>query len=260
MLPLLTALPVSLHIIAWVVMAMLLTCLLMIGIHRVLPFELRRQHNDVTGFLIAVIGIFYGLIMASILVIAVNRFDHAEKIVEKEANLIGDIARNAGTLSPHMATQVIPLASRYLEDVITQEWPMQRQGQKTFVGLQTLAEMNQAIGRYEPKTPRESAYYSAMLRKLSDLHDARRERIFLADQGIATEVWMVILAGGVLTIGFALFFGVSQRKIHFLFASALAIAIALIFALIEIFDQPFKGDISVSNEPYRVVWQLVKSN
>jgi hypothetical protein len=218
-----------------------------------MSYEVRRQHNDVIGFIIAVVGVFYGLIIASVLVIAINRFDHGEQVVENEANLIGDVVRNARTLAPEIAGPVRQLATRYLDDVITKEWPAQKQGEPTILGLKTLAELTAQISRYEPRNRSEAAFYATLIQALNKLYDARRERIFLVGEGIAGEVWAVTWAGAVLIIGFTLLFGVQDRRIHLLLASFLAVSLALIFALVLIFDTPFQGDMSVSNEPYRLV-------
>lgn len=253
MLDYLATLPSSLQIAFHVACSVLLTYLLMVLIHRAIPFEVRRQHNDVIGFIIAVVAVFYGLIIASVLVIAINRLDHAQQVVESEANLIGDVVRDARAISPQIESPVKQLAAQYLEDVITREWPLQRQGQRTVLGLQTLAALTQAISGYEPRNQREAAYYSQLAQTLNKLYDARRERIFLAGEGIAGEVWAVTLAGGILTICFALLFGIQNRRIHLLLASFLAVSLALIFALVAIFDRPFQGNMAASDEPYRLI-------
>ena len=95
---------------------------------------------------------------------------------------------------------------------------------------------------------------------MTKLYDARRERIFLAGEGIAREVWVVTVAGGILTICIALLFGIQDRRMHFLLASFLAVSLGLIFALMAIFDRPFQGDMAVSDEPYRLILQQVLRN
>jgi hypothetical protein len=260
MLNYLSALPSPFRIAFYVVGFVSLTYILMLWIHRAISFEVRRQHNDVIGFIIAVVAVFYGLIIASVLVIGINRFDHAQQVVENEANLIGDVVRNARAISPQVEGPVKQLAAQYLEDVITKEWPAQIHEQRTILGLNTLTELTQAISRYEPRNQREAAFYSQLILTLNKLYDARRERIFLAGEGIAGEVWAVTLAGAILTICFTLLFGIQNRRIHFLLASFLAVSLALIFALVAMFDRPFQGDMAASDEPYRLIRQQLGAN
>ena len=102
MLNYLSALPPSIQIALFAVGSVLLTYLLMVLIDRTIPFEVRRQHNDIIGFIIAVVAVFYGLIVASVLVIVINRFDHAQQVVENEASLIVDIVRTSRAISPQL--------------------------------------------------------------------------------------------------------------------------------------------------------------
>ncbi|MFL6674680.1 MAG: DUF4239 domain-containing protein [Massilia sp.] len=260
MLNYLSAAPTPVQLVFHVGGFVALTYLLMLGIHRLISLELRRQHNDVIGFLIAVVAVFYGLIIASVLIIAINRFDHAQQLVDNEANVVGDLVRDARAISPQVQGPVKRLALQYLDDVITKEWPEQLRGQRTILGMKTLTELTQAISQYEPQSQRELAFYSRLIQRLDDLYDVRRERIFLAREGIAGEVWAVTLAGAVLIICFTLLFGIQNRGIHFLLASFLAVSLALIFALVMMFDTPFQGEISVSNEPYWLISQQITAH
>lgn len=253
MLNYLSDMPTPVQIAVHVIVFVLLTYFLMFWIHRLMSYEVRRQHNDVIGFIIAVVGVFYGLIIASVLVIAINRFDTGQRVVENEANLVGDVVRDAKMLGPQVAGPVRQLAAQYLDDVVAKEWPAQQEGQRTTLGLKTLSGLTREIGRYEPQDRHEAAIYASLIQTLNRLYDARRQRIFLAGEGIAGEVWAVTWAGAVLIIGFSLLFGIQDRRIHFLLASFLAVALALVFALILMFDTPFQGDMSISEEPYRLI-------
>jgi hypothetical protein len=235
----------------------LATCILMVLIHRAMPVELRLQHNDVIGFLIAVVAVFYGLLVASVLVIAINRFDHAQQITEMESNLVADVVRNAEAMSPEIERPVRILAAQYLTEVIAMEWPAQAEGLESNLATASLTDLAAAISQYAPQTQREGAYYQQLVGTLTRLYDARKERIFIAGEGIADVVWLVTLAGGLLTICFALLFGIENRRVHFMLAVFLAVSLALVFALVAIFDRPFQGGLTVSDEPYRLVRQQI---
>jgi hypothetical protein len=253
MLDRLFAAPSSLQLAFHVAGFLALTYILMLAIHRAVPIALRRQHNDIIGFIIAVVAVFYGLIIASVLIMAINRYDQAQQVVVKEADLIGDVVRNARAISPQIDAPVRQSATRYLDDVITKEWPAQVRGERTVLGPSALTTLAEAISLYEPRNQREAAFYAQLIGTLNKLYDARRERIFLADEKIAGEVWAVTLAGAVLTLCLTLLFGVEHRWIHFLLASFLAVSLALIFGLVMIFDRPFQGNMAASDEPYRLV-------
>jgi hypothetical protein len=251
------SLPTAVLVIVHVGGALLLTCLLMVAIHRLMPVELRREHNEVIGFLIAVVAVFYGLIVASVLVIAINRFDHAQQVTETESNVVADVVRNARAISPDIERPVRQLAVQYLAEVIATEWPAQARAEKSSLATASLTSLDAAISHYAPQNPREVAHYQQLVGTLTRLYDTRKERIFIADQGIAAAVWVVTLAGGLLTICFALLFGIQNRRMHFMLAAFLAVSLALVFALVAIFDRPFQGGLTVSDEPYRLDRQQI---
>jgi hypothetical protein len=118
-----------------------------------------------------------------------------------------------------------------------------------------MTELFQMVSAYAPRDEREAAFYQQLLQALTRLYDARKERIFVGDEGIADTVWLVTLTGSVLTICFALVFGVENRAMHFMLACFLAVSMSLVFALIALFDKPFQGGIAVKVEPYRLVRQ-----
>ncbi|MGZ5202612.1 MAG: bestrophin-like domain, partial [Telluria sp.] len=217
----------------------------------------RRQHNEVIGFLIAVMAVFYGLIIASLLVIAINRFDHALQLSENESNVVADVVRNARATSPQLDKPVRILATRYLDHIAQVEWPAQRRGQKNPTVIPVLVELFEVVSAYTPRDAREATFYQQLLQAMTRLYDLRKERIFIADEGISETVWIVTLAGSVLTISFALLFGIDNRVMHFTLASFLAVSMALVFALVALFDKPYRGGMAVPDQPYRLVRQQI---
>jgi hypothetical protein len=257
MLNFLASLPSVAVVVVHIGGAVLLTYMLMVAIHRLMPIELRRQHNEVIGFLIAVMAVFYGLIIASLLVIAINRFDHALQLTENESNVVADVVRNARATSPQLDKPVRMLAARYLDHVADVEWPAQRRGERDPTVIPVLVELFQAVSAYTPHDAREAAFYQQLLQSMTRLYDLRKERIFIADEGISETVWMVTLAGSALTISFALLFGIDSRVMHFMLASFLAVSMALVFALVALFDKPYRGGMAVPDRPYRLVRQQI---
>jgi Na+/melibiose symporter-like transporter len=116
------------------------------------------------------------------------------------------------------------------------------------------------ISKYEPKTIRETNYHAVLLAQLTDLYRARRERGFLAHGVISPQIWTATLVVGVLTLWFSSLFGHESRKLQFVMTSILAMAMAIIFSLILVFDRPFQGDVAVSNEPFTVIIHHLKAN
>jgi drug/metabolite transporter (DMT)-like permease len=91
------------------------------------------------------------------------------------------------------------------------------------------------------------------LKRLNDLAEYRRLRIFANNDTVPPAIWLVLLVGGVFTVSYTFFFGMKNIKIQYLIATTLTVTIALILFLIFVLDHPFTGASKVSAEPLQEV-------
>lgn len=100
----------------------------------------------------------------------------------------------------------------------------------------------------------EQAFLTDALDRLNDVSQDRAQRLNTATEGTPGVLWTAIVVGGILTMGFALLFGVSNERIHYLMVGGLAGIIALQVFVILVLSFPFAGHVRVSPEPlHRVV-------
>jgi cation transporter-like permease len=66
-----------------------------------------------------------------------------------------------------------------------------------------------------------------------------------AEQGLPVVLWIVLIAGGIIVIGFTYLFGLESTVIHLLMVASLALIIALVLFTVAALNYPFKGDITV---------------
>jgi hypothetical protein len=92
--------------------------------------------------------------------------------------------------------------------------------------------------------------YSEMLVQLHDLGNARRERLLAAEQGLPPILWVVLILGGVITVGFTYLFGLDNTLMHLLMVVALAMIISLSLFTVAALDYPFNGDIRIHPAAY----------
>ena len=92
--------------------------------------------------------------------------------------------------------------------------------------------------------------YEEILVQLHDLGNARRERLLAAEQGLPPILWVVLILGGVITVGFTYLFGLNNTLVHLLMVAALALIISMSLFTVAALDYPFKGDIRIHPVPY----------
>jgi hypothetical protein len=238
-------------------LAVLISLVALVMIDRLVPLKLRRAHNEITGFTIAVVGVAYAVLLAFIAIATWETFKKSDNVVGAEANYIGDVFRNTVGLPDGLARELRGHLGRYIDTVITQEWPAQRLGrteQSTLKnGWDILADFHFDIARFRPANAGEAAVHGQLLRSLSNLYDARRGRLLAAREHISPVVWWIIGIGGLLTVVFSCLFGAANFSMHAVITGLLAASLALVVVLIVDHDYPFRGSPSISDEAFHVV-------
>src|SRR5215212_3566225 len=74
-----------------VAVAMLIAVGGLVLVQRLVSTERRRQHNDVAGFIYAVLGVAYAVLLALVVIATWEEFGRARLTVEEEANALAEI-------------------------------------------------------------------------------------------------------------------------------------------------------------------------
>ena len=97
------------------------------------------------------------------------------------------------------------------------------------------------------------------LKRLNNLAQDRRLRIFAANDTVPLAIWLVLLVGGVFTVLYTFFFGMKNIKAQYVITTTLTVTITLILFLIYVLDHPFTGASKVSSEPLRQVMGVMEN-
>lgn len=218
------------------------------GIELVSRFDeltVRRAHNDIVGFIIAIVGVIYAVLLASVAVMAWENYDKAKMVVTREASLLSDIQRIAYGLPADVSGKFRHAAIAYGEAVVGEEWPAMRQGRIPTQAWPEMARLQEIVVHYEPDTMAQLNVHAQMLVLMSGLLDMRQERIFYTEDGIEQTVWWVVILGTMGTVGFTFLFGLEKRR-HQLLSGLTAVLAGLVIMLIAALDHPYLGDVSIS--------------
>jgi len=241
--------------------AVLISCAGLYLFHRCVDMELRRGHNDIAGFLIAIVGIIYAVLLAFIAVTAWESYSKAGDAVEDEANAVGNMFFDTAGVPDATALSYRRLLNDYVHVVIDEEWPAQHSGHTggtTFQkGWILIGDLNVEVAHFEPKTEGESNMHRELLQDLNLLFSARRTRQLAAEGHIPEVIWWIIFFGGVLTVAFTYLFGSPSLKMHMTMTASVAMSLALVIVLIVAFDYPFRGQVTITSEPYRAVQDMM---
>jgi hypothetical protein len=230
-------------------------------VQRLVPVSVREEHNDVAGFIYAALGVIYAVLLALVVIAVWEEFGRARVTVESEANALAEIFWLAHQRPEPEGPHLQELARSYAEVVVEEEWPLMQQGrtplmeqtQETPRGWVLIDDIRSTLQGYEPRTEAGQELYAQGLDQVQRLADARRTRLVQAEEGIPSVLWVVLIVGGMVTVGFSYLFGLANTWAHRLMVVSLAGVIALVLFTISAMDHPFSGGARIGTEAFELV-------
>ena len=186
-------------------------------------------------------GGVHAVLLAFVVVVVWERHTTAETRVALEANALGDLFRNAEAFPEPARDSLYRAIDRYARVVIEDEWDSMARGQPSPAAVQAYTELWRSYVRFEPRTQREALWYRATVDQLDDLGDARRLRLLSSRMRVPGVMWVVLLAGGAITIAFGFLFGTKGVSAQALMVAVVSVIVSLVLLLISILQHPFSG-------------------
>ena len=228
----------------------LLACLGLAVFHPFVDVKMRKAHNDLAGFSIAIISVVYAVLLAFIAVATWEAFSGAENVVQEEAGFVGNLYRDTRGFPDKLGEPMRKALTEYAESVVQDEWPVQQAGQRPNQAWKPLHRLHRLLVSFDPQTRGEAVIQAEFLRTLNELYKARESRLTAAAGHIPVVIWWIIAIGGALTTGFTYLFGFESFRLHVTMTAAVAASLSLVVVLIVALDWPFRGEVSVSPEAY----------
>jgi hypothetical protein len=216
--------------------------------------EALKLNNEVAGFIYAVIGVLYAVLLGFTAIIVWERFDHAQAGVDEEANALADLYRDAQAFPDDVRNELETNLRAYAKVVAEKEWAAMAEGESSPEAWEVYNRLWRTYYQFQPQTDHERIWYAQSLTKLNELGDQRRLRLLSSrSPGVPDVMWFVLLSAGVITIGFSFLFGTRNAGAHVLMTSSLAMSIALVLFSIMALEQPFSGITRVEPDAFHQV-------
>jgi uncharacterized membrane protein YraQ (UPF0718 family) len=219
-------------------------------VQRLVPIERRLEHNDVAGFIYAVLGVAYAVLLGLMVVAVWQDWQEAHDSATQEANELDAIFWLAHGLPEPEGRHIQELARDYARVEVRQEWPLMERGKSSPKAYELLDGMRASVEALHPTNDAQTVLYDNLLQRLHELGAARRARLLEAEEGLPAILWAVLLVGGVITVGFTYLFGLRSTVVHVLMVAALALVIGLVLFTVAALDFPFKGDVRIGPEAF----------
>jgi hypothetical protein len=200
-----------------------------------------KLNNEVAGFKFSVIGVLYAVLLAFVVIAVWEDYRNTETAVRNEVKAIVDLNQLSYALPEPSASTVRSSLAYYVEDVRKSEWATMARGLPSITAAHGLAHLTEAIINIPAESRKDLALYQQALHLLSVIEDNRSERLDSADGSVPPILWLVLIAGAMVTLGYPAFFGTSNLFAQTLMTATLAALVALALLPALLLDYPFTG-------------------
>ncbi|MEJ2885232.1 bestrophin-like domain [Actinomycetospora aeridis] len=249
-----TMLPIWLLFVLLVVVGPVLVTGLQVLVRRRWPHLAEGEHNDVAGYLIAIVGVIYAVLLAFVVVVTWQQFSQAGEIVGQEASALRGLYRESVAFPPEVREQIQGDVRDYATAVITQEWPAMGDGDPGHPAVAAVLDRTAAhLATLPADTPIQQQYIAVEADRFAELVSFRSQRLDFVGQGLPGVLWVALVLGGVVTIAFGMIFGLRSTALHLFMTGSLAATIGVLLFVAIAIDQPFLGDVAVQPAPFQRV-------
>lgn len=201
----------------------------------------------------AFIGVLYAVALGLMVVAVQGGYEEVESVVMREADLVGDLYRDLEGFADEDRVRLQGLTRRYLDAVITDEWPTVARGERSVHTWALADSLAYGVITYRPQGPGSEVVFGEVLAGVNQLLDARRERLFLGTSGVGAVTWVVVLIGAIITIGVGWFYHTPSARAHYALTGAMAAMFGLMIFLIVAMDHPLMGRFGVQPHALEMV-------
>lgn len=227
-------------------------------VHRLVPVRVRRLHNDVAGFVFSAVGVMYGVLLAFVVIVVWEQYHQTRLNTQHEASAA--ISLNhimAVCTEASQAPDLRPALLAYLRELIEKELPAMAKLQRPPALNPALESIWTGVQGLSPASPRQEVLYSELIGRLNDLERWRVQRLDDAREELPSVIWLALLAGASLTIGFAFFLGTENVVAHGVMIAVLAALVGVVFYVIVELDHPFAGTVKVGSEGFQSIIEMM---
>jgi len=227
---------------------------------RLLPrLRVNQGDSEFTGAMLQSVMVFYGLAVALIAVSVFQTYSDASKVATGEATALTALYRDVSSYPEPIRSDLQKELRDYTDQVINQAWPLQRRGQLPTAGVQHMNSFQAVLDKFEPATEGQKILHAEALHAYNLLVQARRLRLDAVGTGLPTVMWAVIVMGAFISLSASFFFRVEDVRLHCIEVLLLAVFIGLVIFMIVALDRPFRGDLGIPADPYKLTYdQLMK--
>ena len=248
--------------ISFLLVAAITTALACVGLHFVrhkYSAEVLKENHEVAAIIFNAFGLLYGVVVAFVVFVTWSGYDDATKNLQLEASDTIDLFYSATAFAEPVRKVVQRGLMDYADSVYRDEVNRMSTQDISIQPGSPLRKLLDVFNQMDQMSAPNRELYAESLRRVNNLAEHRRLRLFAGNNTIPPTIWLVLLVGGVITVLYTYLFGTKNIRAQYLMISALTVTISWILLLIYILDHPFTGVSKVSIKPLAEVIETMRS-
>lgn len=250
----------------WLVILLLITITVSFSIggfliiHRFIPVKVRQIHNDVAGFVFATLGVTYGVMLAFVVIVVWEQFNDAKINVTNESIAAVVLYKNIVAYPDKAASDAMQEGFlRYVRQAVDEK--NQEITERSSEGLaDAVNQLLSLIDHIVPDSEHEQVLYAQILNNLNELVKYRSLRHQAAYERLPSAIWIAVLVGAIITIGFTFLFGTENIWAHITMMSLLATLIAVVLYVVIEMDYPTMGAVNIGlPHSYAIILEVAEA-
>jgi hypothetical protein len=216
--------------------------------------RLDDSSNDLLSYFLSALGAFYSITLGLIAVGTWENFDNTSSVINSEAASINALYRDVGYYPDTVAIKLKTGLKDYTKFIIYEAWPQQRKGIIPSAS-EYINRFQKELYTFKPQDASQEIIHAEALSQFNTLNTIRRLRLSNVDSGLPAVLWMVIFSGALLLIILCGMFIDENKRAHKFLLSFLGLIIGTSVFLIAAMDFPYRGEFSVSPEPFVLIYE-----
>ncbi|MFF8773347.1 DUF4239 domain-containing protein [Kitasatospora sp. NPDC015120] len=219
---------------------------------RFVSAEARKPHNDVTAAIFAMVGVLYAVLLAFVVIVVWEAADDARATTFREADQLAGLYWTSRQFDSPAGIELTNLTLQYAHNVIGDEWQLMARHRTDPHTTELVYRIRDTTNALQPVDSRQQAHFNNALQHVEGLASERRARLTQVQDAVPPLLWVPLIVGAVLTVGFAFVFGISSIRLHLAMVLTMTAMICVVLIVIKEMNYPFDGVNAVQPDAFQV--------
>ena len=212
------------------------------------------SYNDIVGYFFGAITVLYGITLGLLMVGDWSSLTDTQQRVDQEASALAAFYLDVSQYPEPHRTRLQNDLRNYTRHVIYVAWPQQQKGIIPRGNVVTVANLANDLASFEPASEQQKILHRETYDRFNELVERRRSRLLGVTAGLSGALWVLVYIGAVINIAVTWCFHLQNQKMHLWMTALTSSLLGLMIFLLSAMDHPYFGQISVSLEPFKLIY------